>query len=345
MPMGASSSCQSFELLSTAIQWILNQYGVTHVTHILDDFMFTGSPGTDQCQSSLTFFISLMAHLNIPLNPENTWPLSTKIVVYGIQVDSNTRVASLPTDKLQLAKDHLHRLKSKHSATLRELQSTIGFLNFACRVVVPGRAFLRQLINLTIGITRPHHYISINAQARSDINTWLQFLEQYNGTSLLLDWKWNTSHHLQLATDAAKTKGFGLVFGNKWAFGAWQPDIPYHITLLELYPIILALYLWGHMLSNQCVLFHCDNEAVVTILNKQSSKDPTIMKLVRRFVFLCLKYNIMCRLKHIPGVKNIIPDLLSRLQPEEARRIAPRLTTTPESIPAQWTISKLLERD
>lgn len=345
MPMGASSSCQSFELLSTAVQWILQQYGVTHVTHILDDFMFLGLPGTDQCKASLSFFISLMQHLNIPINPDKTWPPSTTIIVYGIQVDSNTRIASLPQDKLQSARNQLLRLQQKRSTTLRDLQSTIGFLNFACRVVVPGRAFLRRLINLTIGIKQPHHYVPINAQARSDIKTWLQFLQQYNGTSLLLDWKWNTSQRLELATDSAKSKGFGLVFGRKWAYGAWENNIDHNITLLELYPIVLALYLWGSQLANQCVLFYSDNEAVVVILNKQSSKDPTIMKLVRHFVILCLKYNIMCRLKHIPGVLNIVPDLLSRLQVEKARAAAPQLVPTPEAIPPPWTLSRLLEED
>ena len=48
-------------------------------------------------------------------------------------------------------------MKGRQKVTLRELQSLIGLLNFACLVVVPGTAFLRRLINLTIGVKRPHH--------------------------------------------------------------------------------------------------------------------------------------------------------------------------------------------
>ncbi len=41
LPMGLSTSCSAFELLSTAVQWILQQkLNVQHVTHILDDYMF-----------------------------------------------------------------------------------------------------------------------------------------------------------------------------------------------------------------------------------------------------------------------------------------------------------------
>ena len=32
-------------------------------------------------------------------------------------------------------------------------------LNLACLVVIPGRVFLRGLINLTVGIRQPRHYI------------------------------------------------------------------------------------------------------------------------------------------------------------------------------------------
>ena len=46
----------------------------------------------------------------------------------------------------------------KRSVTLRELQSLIGPLNFCCSVVTPGHAFLR-CIDLTAGVTCPHHHI------------------------------------------------------------------------------------------------------------------------------------------------------------------------------------------
>ncbi len=45
LPMGAAISCSRFELMSTAIQWILtNKLSVKHMSHILDDFMFFGPP-------------------------------------------------------------------------------------------------------------------------------------------------------------------------------------------------------------------------------------------------------------------------------------------------------------
>lgn len=48
------------------------------------------------------------------------------------------------------------------------------------------------------------------------------------------------------------------------------------------------------------ILFLTDNEAVVAIINKTSSKDKTIMKLVRRLVISCLQNNIFFQSKTCP---------------------------------------------
>jgi hypothetical protein len=61
-----------------------------------------------------------------------------------------------------------------------------------------------------------------------------------------------------------------------------------------------GIQLWGNALSNKCVTFFTDNSGVGHIINKQSYKDPTIMKLVRKFVVLTLQFNILFNAVHIP---------------------------------------------
>ena len=46
-------------------------------------------------------------------------------------------------------------VKNGKKVTLRELQSIIGALDH-CYIIPAGRAFLRRLIDLTIGVTDPH---------------------------------------------------------------------------------------------------------------------------------------------------------------------------------------------
>ena len=54
--------------------------------------------------------------------------------------------------------------------TLKTIQSLTGMLNFACSVVAPGRAFLRKLIDLTVGIYSPYHYVPINREVNADLS-------------------------------------------------------------------------------------------------------------------------------------------------------------------------------
>jgi len=89
-------------------------------------------------------------------------------------------------------------------------------------------------------------------------------------------------------------------------------------------------------MQNKRLLFHTDNQAVVSILNNKTSKDPIIMILVRHLVLSCLKYNIMFRGKWIAGLSNPICDALSRSQMEKFRQLMPLADVTGAEIPAEF---------
>ena len=57
----------------------------------------------------------------------------------------------------RLPQDKIGNLKVQ----LKELQSLIGLLNFACSVIVPGWAFLRRLIYLTKGVRSAKRFIRL----------------------------------------------------------------------------------------------------------------------------------------------------------------------------------------
>jgi len=54
-------------------------------------------------------------------------------------------------------------------------------------VIQLGRASLRRLIDLTIGIKSPFHKIRINQEIKKDLDLWLKFLNEFNGKSFFLD--------------------------------------------------------------------------------------------------------------------------------------------------------------
>lgn len=109
----------------------------------------------------------------------------------------------------------------------------------------------------------------------------------------MLDHVWMSSVKLHLYTDAAGAIGYGAIIKSHWFYGCWLNSLnECTITFKELYPIVLAVEVWGHLFQNSCLLYHSDNQAVVWIVSKQTLKDPMVMKLVRRLVLSCMKLNI-----------------------------------------------------
>ena len=344
LAMGLSSSCSLFEEFSSALEWaIINKLKAEKTVHILDDFLFLAK-SQDKCSSTLDSFLNMATDIGVPIAEEKTVQPTQCIIFMGIELDSLLFEARLPQDKLQKCRALIREFLNQKSVTLRSLQSLIGVLNFACSVIVPGRTFLRRLIDLTIGVKQPYHHIKIKSEVKLDLTTWLEFLDNHNGISMFIDECWASSDKLRLYTDASGSIGYGGFLNTSWFYGKWPVQcVSLNITILELYPIVLSLYIFGQQLKNKCVLFLTDNEAVVHIINRQTSKDKQIMILVRLLVTTCLRYNINFRSKHVAGKFNNKADALSRLQIQKFRSLAPEADPDPNEVPQELLLSKLLK--
>ena len=166
------------------------------------------------------------------------------------------------------------------------------------------------------------------------MKAWQTFILKFNGKALFLHNRFISSDNLQLFTDAASTRGFAAVFGKKWFYGDWSfLSSDYHISVLELFPIVLALELWGHLLKNHKVVFFSDNEAVVYVIQKKTSHCKHMMRLLRRLVLVALYHNVEFTSKNVPGKKNVVADSLSRFDVQGARKLSPGLEPSPQTIP------------
>ena len=142
LPFGLSYACNLFEKFSSALQWILHsKFSVPHCVHVLDDFLFLGPPQSSECYSALLAFHVLAKEIGLPVKTEKTVYPTTQLTFLGLEFDTVCFEVRLPHDKLVQLKSEIKKFQDKKSATLRELQSLIGMLNFACNVVPPGRTF------------------------------------------------------------------------------------------------------------------------------------------------------------------------------------------------------------
>ncbi|XP_067317701.1 uncharacterized protein [Anolis sagrei] len=338
LPMGCSVSCAAFEKFSTFLEWALKvKAGVKGVVHYLDDFLFIGRAGRGECKVLLASFIELTTELGVPLAVEKTEGPSTVLTFLGIQIDTVNQYSRLPPEKVTSLTQRVTEFSLKKKATLHEFQELIGHLNFTCKVIAPGRAFLRRLCDAISGVNAPHHHIRLTHQIKADLATWQKFLVQFNGISF---WRQDLmlKDALQVASDASGSIGFGVYFDGHWCAQQW-PDkwhelgITADMTFLEFFPILVAVTIWVQNFQNCTVHFWCDNLATVQVINNLTSRSPRVMEVVRQFTLHCLQYNILFRAFHVMGIHNPLADALSRMQMERFRQLAPDADVRPEVMP------------
>ncbi|KAM8945728.1 uncharacterized protein RCH25_049052 [Pelodytes ibericus] len=263
----------------------------------------------------------------VPLAADKTEGPRTCLSFLGLEIDSLAGECRLPQDKLAALRDGVAEMQRAKKVTLRQMQSLLGRLNFASRVIPMGRVFSRSLSRATAGVLAPHHLIRITKPLREDLEIWDTFLLHFNG-KVFFRKAMVSSQDLNLFTDASGSVSFGAYFGGKWCAEKWPEEwkscpLIRNLAFLEMFPVVVALALWGDRLKDRRVVFYSDNQAVVEAINGLSASSMPVIRLLRRLVLLCMSLNIAFRARHVPGYLNVIADSLSRLQFSRFRLVAP----------------------
>ena len=108
------------------------------------------------------------------------------------------------------------------------------------------------------------------------------------------------SPDLKLYTDSSGSIGYGAYCQGSWFNGHWSQEQLHHsIQWKELYPIVLAVCVWGRRWTTLRIRLHCDNQAIVHCLNSGTSHCPHIMVLLRSLFLLAAKHNLHMSAQHI----------------------------------------------
>ncbi|KAL5510570.1 hypothetical protein EMCRGX_G006135 [Ephydatia muelleri] len=151
-------------------------------------------------------------------------------------IDTEVGELRLPDDKVVHLRSLVADWAGRKACNRKELESLVGHLNHACKVVRPGRSFLRRMIALLQQYRNKYHPIRLNHGFRSDLHWWASFAAQWNGTSYIA-----TGVQVRFATDASGNWGCGAWHQRSWFQWKWD-DVTrlLAIAVKELLPIILA---------------------------------------------------------------------------------------------------------
>ena len=325
LPFGLRSAPFIFTAVADVIQWsLIYNHGVDFLRHYLDDFITLGPPGSPVCLHNLQSCLQLCSELGLPLHPDKLEGPSTCLTILGIELDSIELQARLPENKCASIVSLLDLWSSKRYCRRKELESLIGHLHHACKVAPQGRTFLRRMINLLCAFRWDDHPIRLNREFRLDLAWWQDLFQTWDGLSFFLTPKWAPIPDFHVSSDAAGSLGYGAIFTGHWFYGSWSAfQRPLSIAYKELFPVVVAAYLWGHSWVSKRVEFLSDNKSVVAILKSGTSKDPNIMVLLRYLSLLAVRYSFSYTSSPVQGKANPIADALSCFNFQRFRQLAP----------------------
>ena len=352
LPFGLKSSPAIWERFAALAEWIAtNRYGIRDIVHYVDDYLVAGHASTNECKSAIDQLCAIFARLGIPINADKfkaEGTPSTIIRFLGICIDSIKQISFLDSDRLLAIRTTLSEWSSRTSCNATELQSLIGTLAFASRVVQSGRPFLRRMIDTlkqprdaravvpVVGSAIANHKsahkrhrsrscrIHLTSEFHSDLRWWSSFINDWNGLSIWYDDIWTDSSTLQLSTDSNRV-GFGAACGSSWFYGRWDKQqlaaadrvhtvsVPY----LELYALVLSASTWGHLWCGKRITFLCDCKPIVDTLQHSTTRNQHLMSLVRCLHYIAYQHSFTFRCTHLSSRANAVADALSRIQGQE----------------------------
>ena len=352
LPFGASISCSHFQKFSNAVAYIVCHRTGKEVINYLDDYLSAALLKLI-CNGQVDGFLQVCTTIRFPVALEKTFWGITRLVLLGMLLDTVAQTVSIPCDKVIKGKKLIQEIMCKRKITVKQLQKICGFLNFLCRCVVPGHAFVQRLYSFTTtknsGNMKAHHHLRINQEMHDDLAMWSVFLEHPTTfTRPFMDFsKYWHADKIDFYSDASGRIGLGAVCQNDWMYGLWpqkflnqqNPSIQY----LELSVLTAAVWYWAHRFCNRCVIIFCDNQSMVGMINTYSSSCQNCMFLIRKLVLHCMTQNVRIFAKYIRSADNKFADFLSRGKLKEFRELScGKYAESPMDIPSDiWPVEKI----
>jgi hypothetical protein len=332
LPFGLRSSPKIFEIFATALQWIVqSKLGFRFIVHYLDDFLGAAPPdGHRLAAAQFSAFLRACGLLGLAVNVDKCFAPRKLLAFLGVEIDTDKMVIQLPPDKMSKLRQRIQQFKGLRRCRLKQLQSLVGSLSYACKAVRPGRAFLRRMLDALRAAKSSggNPWVTLDRNFHADLAWWTLFLDKWNGVHSIVDT--NPSDALHVSTDASDV-GAGAFHRNHWWAVEWTAEEkPKSIDWRELKAVLLAAAAWAPLWKGRHVVFHVDNTVAVAVIRNMTSGSAELASLARGLHFLAAVFQFEFSSIYIAGVRNAVADSLSRQQLDRFRSLCPMAAASPD---------------
>ena len=312
LPFGLATSPREFTKLLRPVVSLWRQQGVKLHVYLDDCLIKADTPEEAQLHSQTT--IKVLQFLGWIINFEKC-DLTPSQDFQFIGMQFNIRrftVAPLPKMLVKVQSVHQHWMANPN-ITARDLHRLIGMLVFMALLVRRGRLRLRpvQWWAATAWCQRTGNWsdrIQVPQWVLSEV-AWWSSPAVLQGLPLAA-----RETEVTLFTDASSS-GWGAQLGSHSTQGQWSASQRLcHINVLEMQAVIYAVRDFLPHLRYRVVRLMCDNAVTVAyIKNEGGTRSHTLMQMTIRLLKWCDSKAITLVPVHLPGVRNIQADSLSRV--------------------------------
>jgi hypothetical protein len=327
--------------LSNAISDLMSDDGF-FCRPFVDDFVVIDyADRIDRAIERLRYYIGVFG---LTENVVKYEPPSLYMVIIGVYFDLDAMTCWVAPARARQLQEALRDVSASGKVSSDTVSSLVGKLQFLAPVVpfaachlAPFWSLLRSE-HMGCGRVKSRHRVTMNVRLACE--WWCRMLDGVIPvTNMLLGIDRPIPWVTQVSTDAAGGIGYGgvSVTHRMWMQGVWTvaQKQAFRTTsgVLELAAIMFMVVGMASLLSGKLVVLECDNTAAVWAVNKQHSRH-VIMSILSSVLCSCqehFKFLLIC--KHIPGVRNIVSDQLSRGVPVSSCKLDQALEWSELQIP------------
>ena len=311
LPFGLSTAPLEFTKVAKEVKLMAQARGI-RIHQYLDDWLLR-APCPETCLLHTRTLLDLCHRLGWVVNMTKSELVPQQVFNFvGYRFDLSQGLVKPTQERWVALSQKINDLLNRQVCSVRQFMSLIGLLTATEKQVVAGRLHMRPI---QWHLKRHWHVpeslekiIPLPQALHTHLRWWLSPKNVLKGQPLH-----PLQHALQLFTDASN-EGWGAHLGDFTARGLWSiQESAFHINLLELKAVLLALKQFERLCWNQTILVCSDNTTVVSYINKEGGmKSGSLCALLWRLLMWCNQRQIVLRARHIPGHLNVIADKLSR---------------------------------
>lgn len=310
LPNGIRSGAYIMQRVSTALRYILQKEGYD-LENFLDDL--ASCELDDKAFTAYDCLGNIIAKVGLKEAEEKACPPKVEMVFLGTGLNTETMTLFITPDRVQELLLLLRSWEQKQTATLREVQSLLGKLNFVTNCVHSSQIYISRILNFLRSM-KPARQYKVPQAVVKDIQWWKEFIPIYNYKSKMMALEWEEPDSLVMCDASLERAGAwcqGQFFTKK--FPEELLAIVSHINELECVTVTVCVKIWSQKFQGKKLMLRCDNKATVLAVNTGRSRNRVMQACLRELHHVCSLNSCVIRLKYIETRLNTIADCLSRI--------------------------------